>query len=398
VSFLDEEEVDSGIVLSRGPQLRFWHLTFEEYLAARAVAGLGESAQWKLLFDRDRLYQPEWREVLLLLAGILHVKQGRSKVDGLIQTTLDRLGHTPSLVNLARCAGLLGAILADLRPLKYHCPDPRYQQVLSAALGIFGKSQSKAIDIQTRLEAAEALGQAGDPRLTRDNWVTLPAGRFLMGAQDKSPDRPNYDPEAYSDEPVREVAVESFQLGRYPVTVAEYNRFIEDGGHDNPAWWSQGGHGGRTLPGGWDEQILHLNRPVVNVNWYGASAYCAWAKCRLPSEQEWEYAARGTEGRKYPWGSEPPTPDRANYDETKLGAASPVGLFPLGATPEGIEDMAGNVLEWTSSQYEQKDARVLRGGAWDDVVPRYLRAVYRYRLDPGNRIDNIGFRCARELS
>jgi hypothetical protein len=134
--FLDEEEVDSGIVVSRGAEVRFWHLTFQEYLAARAAAGLGEAEQLRLLFEGDKLYRPEWREVLLLLAGTLLVKQGRAKVDGLFQAVLDRLGEKPSLAERARCAGLLGAVLADLRPLKYQPPDARYEKVLHDVLGI----------------------------------------------------------------------------------------------------------------------------------------------------------------------------------------------------------------------------------------------------------------------
>ena len=194
--FLDEEEVDSGMVVSRGAEVRFWHLTFQEYLAARAAAGLGEADQLKLLFEGERLYRPEWREVLLLLAGTLLVKQGRAKVDGLFRAVLDRLGDAPSLAGGARCAGLLGAMLADLRPLAYQPPDPRYQKVLDAVLGIFDARQAEGIDFRVRLEAAEALGQAGDPRLKDDNWVTIPAGPFRMGAQKEDPGKPNYDPEA----------------------------------------------------------------------------------------------------------------------------------------------------------------------------------------------------------
>jgi formylglycine-generating enzyme required for sulfatase activity len=395
--FLDEEEVDSGIVVSRGAEVRFWHLTFQEFLAARALAGLAEADQLKALFEQDRLYRPEWREVLLLLAGTLLVKQGRAKVDGLFRAVLDRLGNKPYLADQARCAGLLGAVLADLRPLAYQSPDPRYQKVLDAALKIYDARWAEGVDFRVRLEAAEALGQAGDPRLKQDNWITIPAGPFLMGAQKHGPAKPNYDAEARANEgPVREVRLEAFQIGRYPVTVEEYRRFVEDDGYQNQQFWTNGGFGERTQPDQWEEQILHPNRPIVNVNWYEAAAYCAWAGGRLPTEAEWGRAARGTEGRKYPWGNEPPDPSRANYDETKAEAPTPVGLFPRGATPEGIQDLAGNVWEWVADWYETEKRRSVRGGSWFNAS-RYLRASYRYGFEPEYQNVNFGFRCAREV-
>ena len=112
--FLDEEELDSGIVVGRGNEISFWHLTFQEYLAARAIAGRPDPEQARILFDpAPRFYRPEWREVVLLLAGVLH-QQGRPKVDGLIKLALDRLGSKPALAQAARSAGLLGAVLRDL--------------------------------------------------------------------------------------------------------------------------------------------------------------------------------------------------------------------------------------------------------------------------------------------
>ncbi len=407
--FLDQEEVDSGIVVSRGSELRFWHLTFQEYLAARAIAGKGDAAQHELLVAGDKLYRPEWREVMLLLAGILHVKQGRDKVDGLFRAVLEALKPEASLAERARCAGLLGAVLQDLRPHAYQPADPRYQEVLDSVLGIFDPEKSCRVSLQERLEAAEALGQAGDPRLREDSWLSIPAGTFRMGAQKTDPSQSNYDPEAHVDEsPVHEVDLGAFQIGRYPVTVEEFRRFIEDDGYQNRRWWKRGGFGKHQRPQEWEEQLLHPNRPVVNVSWYEAAAYCAWAGGRLPTEPEWERAARGVEGRKYPWGNEAPDADRANCEETKIGHATPVGLFPLGATPEGIHDMAGNVDDWLADwyreSYDKKSTqankkqrhRVFRGGSLG-TPSSYLRAAYRFRIDPVVRYDNLGFRCARDV-
>ncbi len=413
--FLSQEENDSGIVVSRGPELRFWHLTFQEFLAARTISGLEDASQQKLLLTGGKLYRPEWREVILLFAGILRVKQGREKVDGLFRAILDQLGSKASLAQQAQCAGLLGAVLADLRPLDYRPADPRYQSTLDAVLGIFDVKKAKGIDLHVRLEAAEALGQAGDPRLRpeENNWITVPAGSFLMGAQKQDPKQPNYDPELYEDEgPVHEVRLDAFQIGRFPVTVEEYRRFMEDDGYENSQWWKQGSFGERSQPHEWEEQLLHPNRPVVHVTWYEAAACCAWMKGRLPTEAEWERAARGPEGRKYPWGNEKPGRERANYGETNIGRPTPVGLFPCGMTPDGIQDLAGNVFEWVSDWYNgtyygdsalQNPTgpstganRVVRGGSWNNGS-RNLRSSLRYWYVPGFRGDGIGFRCAREV-
>ena len=409
--FLDAEEVDSGVIVSRGNQVRFWHLTFQEYLAARVIAGQGEAAQQKLLLTKETIYKPEWREVVLLLAGILRVKQGVEKVDGLFSAVLDQLGKKPSLAGRARCVGLLGALVRDLTPLDYKPADPRYQGTLDDVMGIFDTDKSKGIEFQVRLEAAEALGQAGDPRLAEDNWITIEGGSFLMGAQKESPSEPNYDKEAPDREsPVHEVKLDGYRIARYPVTVQEYGRFIEDGCYTEERHWQAGGFGESERPPEWDDQLRHPTRPVVNVSWYEASAYCVWADCRLPTEAEWEYAARGDTCRKYPWGEKDPDNSRANYWTDGPRHLTPVGLYPLGATPEGIHEMAGNLLEWVSDSFapysvkpqkttsgdsEEKE-RVLRGGSWNNI-PVVLRASNRNWVQPDLRNGVIGFRCGREV-
>lgn len=414
LAFVEQEEADSGIIVSRGNEIRFWHLTFQEYLAALAIAGLPDSDQHQLLLQNSKIFRPEWREAALLLGGVL-MEQGKAKVDGLIGALLSHLGPHPNLLQQAQCAGLIGAMLRDLQPRAYQVLDSRYQFTLEAALGVFNSNAAQGIDLQVRLEAAEALGQAGDPRLHQEqnNWITIPAGSFLMGAQKQFPDKPNHNPEADDDEgPVHEVRLESFRIGRYPVTVEEYRRFMEADGYENRAWWKGGGFAERNQPDEWEEQLLHPNRPVVSVTWYEAAAWCAWAGGRLPSEAEWERAARGADGRKYPWGNQAPDPERANYDETGIRHATPVGLFPRGMTPDGIHDLAGNVWEWVGDWYDETyygkspagnprgpklgRVRVLRGGSWISES-RGLRASYRYRFEPGDRFDDFGFRCVREV-
>ena len=367
--FLEEETADSGIVVSRGGEIQFWHLTFQEYLAAVAIAGKPDQEQIQLLFEEGKAHRLEWRETTLLLAGVLRVKQGKAKVDGVATAILDRAGS--KLADQARAADLLGAIVNDLRPFDYQPPDPvRYQALMDATLGVFERGSVKRVEFAVRLAAAEALGQAGDPRLSRENWIRI------EGATS---------------------GLKSFETGKYPVTVQEYARFMEAGGYRDKQWWKAGGFGRKSQPEEWENQKEHPNRPVTYVNWYEASAYAAWAGARLLTEAEWEWAARGKHGREYPWGNEELDATRANYGETGPKQATPVGLYPCGATPEGVEDMAGNVWEWTESWYALKLGKVLRGGSWNYGASD-LRASARYSLGPESRGVGIGFRVAREVS
>ena len=409
-SFVDEEEVDSGIIVGHGNEIRFWHPTFQEYLAARAIAARQDAEQQTLVLVPKKHYLTEWREVVLLLAGILH-HQGVEKVDGLVSAVLEQLGKKPLLAEQARCAGLLGAVMCDLAPLRYETADSRYRTMLDAVLGIFEPVHSKLIPIEDRIEAAEALGQAGDPRLEEDHWVTIESGTFQMGAQSKNASLPNYDREASGDEsPVHEVYLDAYQISRYPLTVSEYRNFVEQGGYEEERWWAAGGYAETKEPEGWEEQVVFPNRPVVGVRWFEAAAYCAWAGVRLPTEAEWERVARGVNGRKYPWGDEPADPSRLNYSGSNIGRPTPTGIYPRGATPEGILNMAGDVWEWVVDWYANYESgkvanprgprsgtnRVLRGGSWFRDA-RYCRSAYRIWLHPAVRDDSLGFRPARSL-
>ena len=186
-------------------------------------------------------------------------------------------------------------------------------------------------------------------------------------------------------------------MSRTPVTVAAYRRFAEATGRAMPE--------APRFNHGWEKE----DHPIVNVSWEDAKAYCEWAGGRLPTEAEWEHAARaGKEGLKYPWGDEIGE-KHANYGQN-AGGTSAVGSYP--ANDFRLYDMAGNVWEWVADQYEpnyyskspKKDpqgpasgeGRVLRGGSWS-LDPQDLRASVRPGLQPGSRVDFIGFRCAREV-
>jgi formylglycine-generating enzyme required for sulfatase activity len=228
--------------------------------------------------------------------------------------------------------------------------------------------------------------------------VFIPGGVFSMGGNDGDT---RYQPD-------HSVEVADFYLDRWPVTNVEYKKFIDDTGYRLPYYdvsWCD------TKAYNWDpEQRLYpedkADHPVVLVTWEDAMAYAAWAGKRLPTEAEWERAARGLAGRRYPWGNEF-SAGLCNCVETGLGQTSSVGQFsPAGDTPEGLVDMVGNVWEWTNSLFrpypynpadgrESREAagfRVLRGASWrnDATVTHNL-----VRLDGDFKFfNNVGFRCA----
>lgn len=235
-----------------------------------------------------------------------------------------------------------------------------------------------------------------------------------MGAQRINGQAPGYDPEAYQDEsPVRSVTVGPFALGRFPVTVQEFRRFIEarDKGYLNPRNWDPAGWEWREReshqePGSWFSQLRSPNLPVTEVSWYEADAYCRWVGGRLLTEAEWEFAARGEAGRRYPWGNKIPDARQAEYAKKP----APVGIYPLDTTPDGVHDLAGNVLEWCKDWYspyppEDEDnpmgppsrlSRVLRGGAFVSKLGP-LRAAYRSYSPPERRSFYVGFRVSKPV-
>lgn len=215
----------------------------------------------------------------------------------------------------------------------------------------------------------------------------VPGGEYTLGADDIND----------WTRPVHRVHLAPFWIARHPVTNEQYGRFLA-------------AHPGAAPPEFWqDERFNTSQQPVVGVSWEDAEAYCRWVGLALPSEAQWEAAARGTEGRTYPWGDEPPEPRHANFGG-RLGATSPVDAHPDGAGPFGTLDQAGNVWEWCADSwsltaYRQRgegawnpvtrgdtSMRVLRGGSW--VNPgRDLRAAYRDRATARLRFNTQGFRC-----
>jgi toxoflavin biosynthesis protein ToxD len=217
--------------------------------------------------------------------------------------------------------------------------------------------------------------------------IYVPAATFTMGSDEKN-----------NEMPLHRVTLEPFLIGKYEVTNAQYSAFVSVTHYQ--------------VAGDLRDYARKFGDdcPVVQVSWHDAVAYCKWAGLRLPTEAEWEYAACGPAGRKWPWG-DAWDPDRAWWSGNSDFRLHPVGTKPLGASPCGALDMAGNVWEWCSSKYQRYPydsqdgredrrgevfTRVLRGGSWCDYNPGDFRGAYRYSLNPGNWNDNRwGFRAAR---
>jgi len=225
------------------------------------------------------------------------------------------------------------------------------------------------------------------------DWVTIPAGEFIYG--EESEQTTHY--------------LESFDIARYPVTNAQYQCFIDDGGYEDEGWWQELEKSEIE-----NSKWLQGNRPRTNVNWYEATAFTRWLSdrlnqtIRLPNELEWEKAARGEKGLKYPWGNEYEA-GYANVQESRpeYGAnivqTVAVGLYPRDESSWGLRDMAGNVVEWcteitTNVNESSQDSRLsfaLRGGAWT-FKPGLVRAAFRLAdYDTVNRDYDIGFRLLR---
>jgi serine/threonine-protein kinase len=245
-------------------------------------------------------------------------------------------------------------------------------------------------------------GRAGSAQaeMPPKDMILVPAGMFVMGS----------DSEFDNERPMRRVHLDAFYIDKYEVTNAEYKKFIDATGHRIPSGNSfEAGpfnwHNGTYPPGKGDH-------PVVLVSWNDARAYAKWAGKRLPTEAEWEKAARGEDGRVWPWGNQWDAA-RCNIEESFLYSTQPVHSFANGRSPYGCHNAAGNAMEWVADRYSENyyrqapdrnppgpefgSYRVIRGGAWDSNISLYARTAYRYFLAPGEKKASVGFRCAKDV-
>lgn len=241
-------------------------------------------------------------------------------------------------------------------------------------------------------ERASAAAAPDASVVTADPTVAIPAGPFWMGCNEA------IDHECADDEkPGREVDVAAFRIDRTEVTAARYRRCVDAEACAPAPIASECTASSRDTD----------NHPVNCLTWEEARTFCVWADGRLPTEAEWEKAARGDDRRKFPWGNHeiPAAGQVANicdvscslkwrlesYDDGHAETA-PVGEFPAGASPFGVLDMGGNVWEWTADAYMDTPSRVIRGGSWNNQA-RNTRTSIRTSFRPDARAATVGFRC-----
>ena len=461
--FLDYVDQRAGLLVGRGGDLgqpttyAFPHRTFQEYLAgcylagqrdmARAYFAHAREADWRLaaqLGSEELLYNLRRPNELLDLAYRLCPA---NQPDGLQARRADLW------------SGAM-AVLAGRGAIEHDAGSP------DGGGAYLGRLLPRLVDLlgsdlpaPERADAGKLLGKLGDPRpgatiLDDMQFCLVPAGRFWLGSDKKR------DPDSDDDErPCKQVDLPLYYVSRYPVTNAQYGVFVASGGYAGARFWAEAQAAGYwnkgQFQGRWDDapragpyelgEPFNLpNHPVVGVSWYEALAFTRWLTKRwsasgrlpanwavaLPTERQWEKAARGgleipvapsvspLDGRSeaapcemqpnpdprriYPWLGKP-TPDHANYGESRIGATSAVGVFTRGGSPYGALDMSGNVWEWCQTKWrgdykrepddnpEGDKDRVLRGGsfvgdAWD------VRCAVRDGVDPYVRGWNFGFR------
>jgi len=246
-----------------------------------------------------------------------------------------------------------------------------------------------AVPLRVAARAHPSNGHA--QRVRTAGMVNIPGGPFIIGYDNRHPD----------EKPAHTISLPAFQIDTYEVTNGQYKLFVDATNRRLPDDWENG-----TYPPG------KRSHPVVFVTWNDAHDFCVWAGKRLPTEEEWEKAARGTDGRLYPWGNEF-DPRKANMPQSHSVGTMPVGSFPQGRSPYGVYDMAGNVWEWTDSwakpypgspiptaHYFTGEYKVLRGGSWVDCS--FYRCgisaltFNRGYFKPTTKNQGFGFRCAKD--
>jgi formylglycine-generating enzyme required for sulfatase activity/ribosomal protein S18 acetylase RimI-like enzyme len=403
----------AGLLIGRGQDKYGWrvftfpHRTFQEYLAGCHLAS-------------DRLDQnivdyarrgAAWWEALMLATG--HLVFNDKRLSDPLYAVQALMGETETPHTDAdwRMVWLAGDMLKliELPSVEGHKIGqrvlPLVRQRLAALVG------GGHLPVTERASAGRILSVLGDPRpgvgcnpttkLPDIAWCEVPAGEFI-----------------YQDGEKR--TLERFFIAKYPITYMQFQAFLDaDDGYRNPEWWKDLHEEGQAQQreGADDQWYKYWNHPRENISWYDSMAFCKWLnhqvregrltlpdyipagfEIRLPTEAEWEKAARGTDGRKYPYEG-PFDANKGNTDETGLNMTSAVGMFPAGASPYGALDMSGNVWEWTRTEHDAEinndisnnKPRVLRGGSWNDT-DGFARAVYRDRNHTGDRSNGTGCR------
>lgn len=409
--FLLDVREHAALLLERGPsEYGFIHLTFEEYLAAVALAFMGQGDSKPIIDTLSRhVGEHAWREVTLLTIGYLGIRQQLPKIAGEVVDAL--VEHQPGPAGEA--VVLAGDAVLDTWP--NGVPPKSRDNVIDALVTTM---QDGAIRPELRRHAGLLLGRLGWRPGDLDRFVEVPDGQFQFGVRK--------EPKSIS---------QMYFVAKYPVTNIQFARFVKEDGYQNREYWSDLGWEWRT--GKFDQRTMEsierdwlehrpLNKrstpyywhnielsnpivPVVGVCWFEAEAYCKWLSrkivavpegytVRLLTTDEWERAARGTDGREYPWGDGFVKSAANTWDSdatgSGLGGTTAVVTFAQGVSPTDAWDMSGNVWEWTGSWYdEDRKYRIVRGGSWIGYQ-WFARSSFCNWSIPLMFNDDLGFRVA----
>ncbi|WP_394807334.1 SUMF1/EgtB/PvdO family nonheme iron enzyme [Nitrosomonas sp.] len=377
--------IDASVLQASGGDIRFTHQLLQEYLASRLLLDSSHSSDKTAndFWPQATWWKRSGWEVVAEIAAEscgndtgaqLHLITWLAQANPHVASTVWQHVGKISLPSEA-LSTIANQWLTRMTDIAQE-PHPSARAAIGRALGNFGLDNRKGI----------GLGADGLPDI---DWVKIPSTAFVY-QDDEHPPLPE------------------FHIARYPITHIQFQAFIDAGGYQDDRWW-QGLHERLDAPASpaWSEP----NAPRERVSWYEAVAFCRWLSNQrgftvsLPTEQQWERAARGMQGLKYPWGNDFQT-GFANCDENMekegiyfIGRTSAVGLYPQAASPEKILDMAGNIWEWCLNEYDTptncqlsgNEAHVLRGGSWL-YYPDLTRASARGSSLPGSRDDDFGFR------
>lgn len=422
---VDTIKTRAGLLIERTPGIfSFPHRTFQEYFAGRYLASKHNLIECILLLIDELAF---WRESILLAMGILVFEYNQT--DRVLAAMAELCPYKePDSENEWKQVWLAGDIVQIVQPNRMINSQSGRELLQRIQKRLVELIQTNKLEMRERVEAGNSLGRIGDPRFRKDfyylpeepllGFIEILEGEFVMGTSkedlERQAKRIGFVSKYREDEiPAHPVYINKYFIGRYPVTVDQFQSFVRESGY---------------TPRNPDSLKGVATHPVSYVTWYDALAYCAWLhdtlkdnkntpdvlrgllnkkkwRITLPSEAEWEKAARGEGQTVFPWGDDIDT-TRANYYGAKIDEPSTVGCFPAGVNAFGLLDMSGNVWEWTRSHYkvypykakESEDlndgddvARVLRGGSFG-YHAGFCRCAYRYRYYPNYWSGDLGFR------
>lgn len=402
----------------------------EDLERIRSLVEALEAQGWSVFWDRTIPSGKKWREFIekglrdarcivvvwsktSIKSTWVHDEADVGRGRGILHPVLIDDVEQPLGFNSIQAAKLVGADFRNFSPeFKRFLQDlegtlglPRPRESLSSLAGMQHEEQQLIDDMRREQDTGRRTVEL---RKTTDH-DRAEVERLLGSIQDitfgayKPTDmvKVSKGPFLYGEQKIRVVMEHDYWIDHYPVTNQKYSEFVLEGGYEKPQYWSPEGWKWRTEnnitgPAYWkDAKWNKPDHPVVGVSYYEAEAYARWAGKRLPSEQEWEKAARGEDGWSYPWGEEFDK-NRCNSSESEIGHTTRVTQFPNGVSPYGCYDMAGNVWEWCVDWYDKTDdRRVIRGGSWNRR-PDSLRMSNRFWNYTDFRNFNIGFRLAKD--